>query len=107
VKAGDPYWYLKYTDVGGTGSQSCTGTGWKPQRVRVAIETYSGFGIWKIEIRDGDAFTDNNPISYPLTWDCRGSGTQTYRTVVDGYAAGGGSSASVQSGSQPRFTCSP
>lgn len=105
VYAGDPTWSDKGYVVSGEGAQFCSGVGWAKQRVRVALETYEGLGVWQIRVRDGTAFSNADSSDYTVYWDCAGSGTQTYRTVVDGYAQSGGASQSVQSENDPRLTC--
>jgi hypothetical protein len=105
VYASDPFWEDTGYVIGGEGAQFCSGAGWAPQRIRVAIETYLGLGFWEIRVRDGTSWSYSDSSDYTVYWDCAGSGTQTYRVVVDGYAQGGNAEQSVQSENDPRWTC--
>jgi hypothetical protein len=105
VYASDPFWSDYGYVIGGEGSQFCSGTGWAQERVRVAVQWYLGAGLWSNRARDGSSFTSSDTSGWTTYYDCSGTGTHTYRIVVDGYARSGNSSQSVQSENDARLTC--
>jgi hypothetical protein len=107
VYAGDPTWSTKNIVIDAEGTQICSGNGWAPQRVRVTLQTYKGLGIWQNRNQNGTPFRNAQIVDYILSTVCKGWGTQTYRTVVDGYEQNGNYHQAVQSGGQPRLTCNP
>jgi hypothetical protein len=100
----NPEWADPGYVIEGYGAQSCSGSGWQPHRVRVAVEWYLGLGFWSIRARDGSSFTNNVVTDWTTYYDCANTGTHTYRTVTDGYIAGGVFVDTVASGSE-RMTC--
>jgi hypothetical protein len=76
--------------VEASGSQTCSGSGWSPQRVRVAVQWYLGMGLWSNRARDGSSFANGNHsyVAWNTYYDCGGTGTHTYRAAVDGYTDG-------------------
>jgi hypothetical protein len=101
VYAADPTWAVTHYVIDAEGFQVCSGSGWQPQRVRVALERKGFLGIWNIKNRNGTPWSYSSTVDYILSTGCgvAGGGTGTYRTVVDGYAVGGARSATATSGS--------
>ena len=89
----------------GPASQTCFGTGWAPQEIRVTVQKYLGLGYWNnLAIYDsGSVLVDT--INGIAPYNCSGLGTQTYRTVLDAYAAGGTAHQASQSAVYLRATC--
>lgn len=102
--SGAPTWTDPGHVLAGFGAQSCSGSGWAPQRVRVAVQWHLFLGVWSNRARDGSPFTNNSYTDWTTYYDCTGTGTHTYRTVVDGYKEGGAVVLTVASGSEQR-TC--
>jgi hypothetical protein len=99
-----PTWTVTGHIVSGSGHQSCVGGDWQPQRVKVAVQWYLGLGLWSNRAVDGSSFTDNDFTSWTTDYVCSGTGTHTYRTVTDGYTAGGATDVTDPS-SSIRLTC--
>ncbi len=76
--------------VEASGYQACNGSGWAPQRVRVAVQWYLGMGFWSNRARDGSSFANGytSYVAWNTYYDCTGTGTHTYRAVTDGYTQG-------------------
>jgi hypothetical protein len=96
---------VSYGAVYGEGHQSCSGSGWTPQEIRVTIQRYLGLGYWA-----SLATTDSGPVfSYYIDeialYNCSRLGTQTYRTVLDAYVANGTYHQASESGTYLRATC--
>ncbi len=91
--------------ISGEGSQFCTGSGWVPQHIRVAIQWYLRFGFWSNRNRVSTNHTSHDFAHLTIGFPCTGTGTHTYRIVTDGYAANGAYSQSVQSQDYIRVTC--
>jgi hypothetical protein len=85
-------------------SEICSGSGWAPHRVRVAVQWYLGLGLWSNRARDGSSFTYNSYTSWTTYYDCTGTGTHTYRTTADYYTDGGAVVVTYHSGSTTK-TC--
>lgn len=99
VDADGPYWQEYQLVIKGEGVQVCSGSGWKPQRVRVAVQWYLGLGFWSNRARDGSSFSDNSTVDYTTFYDCGGTGVHTYRIVVNGYSNNGNTVITKNSGS--------
>jgi hypothetical protein len=91
--------------ISGEGAQFCSGTGWQPQHIRVAIQWYLGLGFWSNRNRVSTNNTNNDYVQLTIGYPCTGTGTHTYRIVTDGYAQGGAYSQSVQSQNYLQVTC--
>lgn len=104
VFAGNP-WFNGSSSINASGSQTCSGSGWSPQMVKVTLQKYAGFGIWNNVVSSSSGWTTSNPVSRKLSYACRGTGSEEYRVVTDGYAEYGGWGASVQSQSYVRIYC--
>lgn len=103
VYASDP---TKFANtIEGEGFQSCSGTGWSPQRVRVTLQRYLGLGFWNNLTIVDSGYVYVNFVQRDFIYNCSGLGTQTYRVITDGYAAGGAYGASVQSANYLTVTC--
>lgn len=104
INAGVPW--KSGSAIRGSGFQSCSGPGWRPQRVDIVVQKYRGVGVWNnMGAHSSTGWTNNSYASRTASWSCAGQGTQTYRLVADGYADGGLSGASAQSGEYIRVTC--
>jgi hypothetical protein len=103
IYASDPSKFAN--TIEGEGWQSCTGSGWSPQRLKVTLQKYKGLGFWNnLTVRDsGNAYV--NFVHGDFIYDCSGLGTQTYRVVTDGYAVGGLYHKAVQSLNYLRVSC--
>ena len=103
IYASDPSKFAN--TIEGEGWQSCTGSGWSPQRLKVTLQKYKGLGFWNnLTVRDsGNAYV--NFVHRDFIYDCSGLGTQTYRVVTDGYAVGGLYHKAVQSLNYLRVSC--
>jgi hypothetical protein len=93
--AGDPTLFA--TTFQGEGFQSCTGSGWSPQKIRVTLKKYMGLSFWNNLVTVDSGYTTNFSVDLFAYFNCQGQGTQTYRVITDGYAAGGAYYAAVQS----------
>lgn len=96
VYAGDPYFEYG-TRVHGWGYQSCSGSDWGPQNVQITIQTEAWLGYWNNRQQGQSgytyvAFDENHQYFY-----CGGTGTYTYRVVIDAWVRGGQYKASGQS----------
>ncbi|MFF3671880.1 hypothetical protein [Microtetraspora malaysiensis] len=103
VYASDPSKFAN--TIGFEDFQSCTGTGWSPQRVKVTLQRYLGAGLWqnKKVVDSGNAYIDF--LQRDGIYDCSGTGNEEYRVVTDGYAVNGAYHKSVQSLNYLRVTC--
>ena len=103
IYASDP---TKFANtIEGEGWQSCAGSGWAPQLVRVTLQKYMGLGFWNNLTRVDSGWVYIDFVHRDFIYNCSGLGTQTYRVVTDGYAVGGLYGASVQSLNYLRVTC--
>jgi hypothetical protein len=87
------------------GSQTCSGSGWAAQRIRVTVQKYLGLGYW-----NNLATIDSGPVfayytDQIINFNCSTLGVQTYRTVVDAYAANGAAYQAFQSDVYLRSSC--
>ncbi|MBI3430254.1 MAG: hypothetical protein HY050_09435 [Actinobacteria bacterium] len=103
VYASDPGRFANTID--GEGFQTCSGTGWSPQRVRVTLQRYLGLGFWSNLTIVDSGYVYVNAVDRNFIYDCSNLGTQTYRVITDGYAVGGAYHASVQSLNYLTVTC--
>ncbi len=95
IYASDP---VKFANtIEGEGFQSCSGTGYTPQRVRVTLQRKLGLGFWNNLTIVDSGYVNVGFVQRDFIYDCSSLGTQTYRVVTDGYAVGGAYSSSVQS----------
>ncbi len=103
IYASDP---TKFANtIEGEGWQSCTGSGWSPQRLKVTLQKYKAFGFWNNLTSRDSGYVYINFVDRNFIYDCSGLGTQTYRVVTDGWAAGGAYHAAVQSLNYLRVSC--
>lgn len=103
VHASDPNKFANTID--GEGFQSCAGTGWSPHRLKVTIQRYRALGFWqnRDSVDSGDVFVDF--VQRDLIYNSSGAGSQLYRVVSDGWAAGGAFHLAVQSENYLRVDC--
>lgn len=101
--ASDPSKFANTID--GEGFQSCSGVGWSPQRITVVIQRYAYFGFWNNRATIDSGYAYVNFIQRDRIYDCSGTGSQLYRVVTGGFAAGGSASIAVQSLNYLRVTC--
>lgn len=93
--------------VEASGSQFCSGSGYQPQRVRVAVQWYLGLGLWSNRARDGSSFANGHTdyVAWNTYYDCAGTGTHTYRAAVDGYVNNSGSVRATDDSPGANGTC--
>lgn len=103
VYASDPSKFANTID--GEGFQSCSGVGWSPQRITVTIQRYCCFGFWNNRASIDSGYVYVNFVQRDRIYDCTGTGSQLYRVVTGGYAAGGSAFQPVQSANYLRATC--
>lgn len=106
VFASDVYWQQQGVELYGDGDQICSGTGFNQSALRVTIQRYAGLGVWnnraRVDIPLGDW---SNFLTRRAYYNCNGTGTETYRVIVDGYAAYGNSHLSDVSNTYKQVTC--
>jgi hypothetical protein len=106
VFASDVYWSQQGVELYGDGDQICSGTGFNQSALRVTIQRYAGLGVWNNKARvDIPLGNWSNSLSHRAYYNCNGTGTETYRVVVDGYAAYGNSHLSDVSNTYKQVTC--
>jgi hypothetical protein len=93
--------------VEASGSQTCSGSDYQPQRVRVAVQWYLGLGLWSNRARDGSSFANGYKsfVAWNTYYDCAGTGTHTYRAAVDGYVDGNNNVRATDDSPGYRGTC--
>lgn len=64
-----------------------------------------GLGFWNNLITVDSGYTTLFSVDLFAYYNCQNLGTQTYRVVTDGYAAGGSYHAAVQSAGYLWATC--
>lgn len=105
ISASNPQQYRTFY-VRGSGLQSCAGSGWQPQNVKVTIQKYKTLGIWNNIASDTTGWVNIKFASKTVSKNCKSLGVQTYRIVVDAYVTYGRQKKSAQSADYVRFKCS-
>lgn len=87
------------------GSRAAPVLGRAPQRITVALQRYCCAGFWnnRAFIDSGYVYVDF--VQRDRIYDCSDTGSQLYRVVTGGYAAGGSAFQAVQSENNLRVTC--
>lgn len=83
--------FVRYSGVKhihGVGRQWCTGSGYVPQGVRLTLQRYRAFGIWRNVHRSTLAWSRSYFVESQPPWPCTGAGSEKYRWVIDGFAQG-------------------
>jgi hypothetical protein len=93
------------TTLSGEGWQQCSGSGYQPISLKLAIQKYRGFGLWANLSSYQTPYYYTDWIDITTYTSCAGQGTQTYRVVSTGYAENGAASQAVQSLNYLRVYC--
>lgn len=104
IYVADPY-FEYFTYVTGWGRQSCSGSDWPPQNVQITIQTEAWAGYWNNRQQGQSGYTYNAYDENSQSYDCRGTGTYTYRVVIDAFVRGGQYKRSAQSTNYYVVTC--
>jgi hypothetical protein len=97
-------WKVSST-IYGDGWQGCSGTGYEQTALRVTLQRYAGLGIWNNRVQEDVGFSNSDWISKSISYNCSGTGTETYRILVDGWAVYGLYKETAQSSKYLIMTC--
>jgi RHS repeat-associated protein len=85
----DEYWADQNSVIGAYGEEKCTGQGYSPIKVTIALERHSFLWIWHILEKQSSHWVEGGrKVHHSVFYDCIGTGTHKYRAITDAYAAG-------------------